>query len=235
MTKKELKIFPLDSRENCCIYLCRIITTAEICLDRLKRYNQESKTVLENCSGSTLKKEIYEDISDKTGNTRNYLLNILGDSQDASISYFKYRYVLRKRAKKGSAPCILLDIGDEAEKCLSYFNKERNFQNHVPEAILVAEQELVNANKMFFPMNPAEIIKYEFVEKEVFEDLDKVNHNFLLTARMIVQAAKREYSTLMGETITYPRVFSDKPLSIKKGKPTCIAATRQGLTVRVNF
>ena len=43
MGKKEQKQFPLDNKENCCIYLLRIITTAEKCLMKLKIYNLQTK------------------------------------------------------------------------------------------------------------------------------------------------------------------------------------------------
>ena len=47
MRKKEQKQFPLDNKENCCIYLLRIITTAEKCLMKLKKYNLQTKEVLD--------------------------------------------------------------------------------------------------------------------------------------------------------------------------------------------
>ncbi len=64
---KEKKQFPLDSKENCCIYLCRIIFSCELC--------------------------------DKTYNVLSYLLNLLGDCQSSSISYFKYRQQIQKKNK----------------------------------------------------------------------------------------------------------------------------------------
>lgn len=43
MRKKEQKQFPLDNKENCCIYLLRIITTAEKCLMKLKKIQSANK------------------------------------------------------------------------------------------------------------------------------------------------------------------------------------------------
>ena len=34
---KNQKQFPLDSKENCRIYLCRIISSCELCMDKLKK------------------------------------------------------------------------------------------------------------------------------------------------------------------------------------------------------
>ena len=58
--KENKKQFPLDSKANCCIYLCRIISSCEICMDRLKEYNNKLKTDLEKYSqGDLIPHDIY--------------------------------------------------------------------------------------------------------------------------------------------------------------------------------
>lgn len=42
MGKKEDKQFPLTNKKNCAVYLNRIISSCERCMDRLKKYNVET-------------------------------------------------------------------------------------------------------------------------------------------------------------------------------------------------
>ena len=54
MSKKDKKQFPLTSKENCAIYLCRIISSCELCMDRYKIYNKEAKLILEQYEAMNL-------------------------------------------------------------------------------------------------------------------------------------------------------------------------------------
>ena len=80
MRKKEQKQFPLDNKENCCIYLLRIITTAEKCLMKLKKYNLQTKEVLDEYAernAATIPYDVYSEFVDKTSNVVSYLLPTL--------------------------------------------------------------------------------------------------------------------------------------------------------------
>ena len=46
MGKKEDKQFSLNTKDNCAVYLNRIISSCEICMDRLKKYNVEGNKFL---------------------------------------------------------------------------------------------------------------------------------------------------------------------------------------------
>lgn len=48
MGKKEDKQFPLTSKDNCAIYLNRIVSSCEICMDRLKNTTQREVNYLRN-------------------------------------------------------------------------------------------------------------------------------------------------------------------------------------------
>lgn len=117
---KESKQFPLSDKENCKIYLCRIISTCELCLDRLKIYNNKMKDVLDQYAPNGLiPQETYSELCDMASNIECYLLNILGDSQSSSISYFKYRNEVEKQKKKGNLPDVQLSpIDSELEEIL---------------------------------------------------------------------------------------------------------------------
>ncbi len=230
---KEKKQFPLDSKENCCIYLCRIIFSCELCMDKLKRYNAQTKGELEKYSQTdVVPYDTYGELCDKTYNVLSYLLNLLGDCQSSSISYFKYRQQIQRRINRGNLDIPLSEIPQEVSDMMAEFNKMRNWQNHIPESLLIAEVDLVRAGKLEFPMNPVEITHYENVTYEYFEHLYLSNIEFYENARQLIQAAKRDYSLLMGESIIYPRVFSDKPLGAEKSNPVKSSAKVQGLSAK---
>ena len=105
----------------------------------------------------------------------------------------------------------------------------RNWINHVPESLLIQEMEMVRSETMQLPMNPVEITHYENVTYEYFEHLHLSNVEFYKNARQIIQAAKRDYSLLMGENIIYPRVVASKPLGVEKSVPSKNSAKIQGL------
>jgi len=227
---KDKKQFPLDSKDNCCIYLCRIISSCELCMDKLKKYNKQTELELEKHSGKDIiPYETYSELSDKSYNIISYLLNLLGDCQTSSISYFKYRKHIQSRISRGTLDVPLTQITDETASLLSEFNKMRNWINHVPESLLIQEMETVRSGTMQLPMNPVEITHYENVTYEYFEHLHLSNVEFYKNARQIIQAAKRDYSLLMGESIIYPRVIACKPLDVKKSVPTINSAKVQGL------
>lgn len=227
---KEKKQFPLDSKENCCMYLCRIISSCELCMDKFKKYNAQAKNEIEkNIHAEVISYDTYSELCDKTYNVMSYLLNLLGDCQTTSISYFKYRQQIQKRINRGNVDIPLAAIPPDVLELISEFNKMRNWQNHIPESLLIAEMDMVQNGTMEFPMNPVEITHYQFVTYEYFEHLYLSNITFCENARKIIQAAKRDYSLLMRESIMYPRIYSDKPLGVEKSAPTDVSAQVQGL------
>lgn len=230
MGKQEKKQFPLDRKENCCIYLYRIISSCERCMDQLKKYNKQIEEVLEMYDyKDTIPFDIYGEMCDKTYNITNYILNLLGDCTKSSISYFKYRQYIQKRLNKGISDVQLYSMTDEVSEIMSYFNKMRNWQNHVPESILIAEMDMVTAGEMEFPMDPVVITYYENVTYEYFHHFYLSNMQFYGEARKIIQTAKKDYSLLMGKKIMYPRVYVDKPLEVNKNDPIKQSAIVQGL------
>lgn len=227
---KDKKQFPLDNKNNCCVYLCRIISSCELCMDKLKKYNKQTEIELRKYSPKdNISYETYSEFADKTYNVISYLLNLLGDCQVSSISYFKYRQQIQKRIKRGNVDIPLTPIKDEISGMLSEFNKMRNWLNHVPESLLISEMDMVRDGTIQLPMNPMEITHYENVTYQYFEHLHLSNVQFYNNARQIIQTAKRDYSLLMGASIVYPRVVVSKPLGIDKSIPSKISAKVQGL------
>lgn len=227
MGKKEQKQFPLTSKENCAIYLNRIISSCEKCMDRLRDYNREGEKLLIQYQGEdVVPHDVYSNMLDKSSNVEDYLLNLLGDAQSSSVSYFKFRNVVSKHPV---ADVILLPLDSEVQQLLDDFNRMRNWQNHVPESLLVAEMEHVKAGTMMFPIDPVEIIKYRTVTYAYFEDMIEINKSFYKAARKIIQAAKKDYSSIYGKSVLYSRVYTDSPLDFDKSIPTKQSAKIQGI------
>ncbi len=234
--RQEKKQFPLINKENCIIYLCRIISSCELCMDRYKIYNIEAKLILEKYKEKDkIPYDDYASVNDKASNVMSYLLNLLGDCQTSSISYFKYRNQVQKLMNKGIEGIKIHAIDDETEEILIEFNKLRNWQNHVPESLLVSELESIQKGKMLLPRNPMSIIHYNFVSYDYFLDLYKSNLGFCSGARKLIQAAKKDYSLLIGSTVSYPRVYRDKPVTLEKSEPTKMSAKIQGLKGNDDF
>ena len=233
MGKKEQKQFQLDNKENCCIYLLKIITTAEKCLMKLKKYNLQAKEVLDEYKNKnlvTIPYDIYGEFVDKTSNVISYLLNVIGDAQGVSISYFKYRQQAKRLVDRQVEGISILAFTDELTELISEFNKMRNWQNHIPESLLISEEALVKQGIAYEqPRNPIEIYLYNDVTYECFKDLYDNNIGFYEAARKLVQAAKRDYGCLIGERVTVQRKYLDNPIGVAQLDAAKMSAKIQGI------
>lgn len=229
--KKELKQFPLTNKTNCIIYLQRIIATSELCLFKLKGYNKNTNSILQQYKkNEKIPHDIYEAEKDKTSNVICYLLNILGDAQSTSISYFKFRKQVMKSAKKGDEDIQFTPFSDEIQDLISDFNRMRNWMNHIPESLLTSEIELIREGK-FFPhtKNPIELNINQFVTYEYLQDLYNENIGFYEAARKLVQMCKKDYSLLIGESVKITKVFHEKPAGIEYLEVGKMSADVQGI------
>ena len=133
--KKELKQFALSNKEEYIIYLQNIIAIAVKAMETHKKYVKELEDIIACYQvGEKIPHDVYSDIQNKISNVECYLLNLFGDGQTSSISYFKFRKMIIK-AKKN------LDIefnvmSEEENEILNEFNKSRNWNNHIPESLL---------------------------------------------------------------------------------------------------
>ena len=138
----------------------------------------------------------------------------------------KFRSVISKHPV---ANVVLIPLDSDVQQLLDDFNRMRNWQNHVPESLLVVEMEHVKAGTMVFPMDPVEIIKYRTVTYAYFEAMIEINKSFYKAARKIIQAAKKDYSSIYGKSVLYSRVYTDSPLDFDKSIPTKQSAKIQGI------
>lgn len=159
-----------------------------------------------------------------------YLLNIIGDAQGVSISYFKYRQQAKRLMDKQVDGISITVFSDELSELISEFNKMRNWQNHIPESLLISEEELVKQGTAYEqPRNPIEIYLYNDVTYEYFKDLYDNNIGFYEAARKLVQASKRDYGCLIGERVTIQRKYLDKPVGITQLGAAKKSAQVQGI------
>lgn len=226
------KQFSLDTKEHCIYYLWRIISSCELCMDSFKDFNKETEEILQKYKKKDkIPYYIYTSMSNKTSNVMCYLLNLLGDCQTTSISYFKYRKQAQKLINRGNTDIKIIPISEDSlvNKLLIEFNKQRNWLNHVPESILLSELELLKQGKIRLNLDPVKIFHYNYVSYEWFEDLYNGNKHFYENARIIIQAAKKDYSLLQDKTIEYPREYIDIPVTPKNAEAVQMSAKIQGI------
>jgi hypothetical protein len=140
------KRFVIDSRSDYIIYLRMIIVQSHKLIKSLKKYTEELNNKLEelnlrNKPNALIDTEIYEEFNDKIGNVEHRLLNIVGDLQADSMSYYKFKKMLLKRNIE-----VKNDLGalsKEMESNLSTVNVNRNWALHMPESLLHAQIETI--------------------------------------------------------------------------------------------
>lgn len=197
----------------------------------VKNYNNQGEALLDEYVGEkSIPYDIYMDYADRTENVTSYLLNVLGDAQSSSISYFKYRKQAKKLMEKDVEGVIVLEWTEELTELLNDFNRMRNWSNHLPESMLVSEVELIEQGKAFdFPYNPIELNLYQSVTYEYFQHLYLTNVCFYEVARQLIQAAKRDYGALIHDSVIMQRVYVDKPVDMERLAAAEVSAKIQGI------
>lgn len=229
--KKELKQFSLKSKEECIIYLQNIIAIGVKTLDNHKRFLKELEEIIEQYQpDENIPYGIYSDIQNKISNVESYMLNLWGDGQTSSISYFKFRNLVGKLNKKSKLNVELYIMNEEEEKILRRFNLSRNWQNHIPESLLTSEIEMIKQRKAVgHTKNPIEVYFYDYVTYDYIVDLLKGVSNFHIKAQIMLQCAKKDYSLLIGESVRIKKTYVDKPKDLDGMCATELSAKVQGL------
>lgn len=138
------KKFVINSRSDYIIYLRMIIVQTHKLIKRYKKYTDELNNKIEegnvrNKPSTLINTELYDEFNDKIGYIEHRLLNIVGDLQDDSMSYYKFRKKLLKRNTE-----VKKDLGQLSEEMgskLFKVNVSRNWALHMPESILHAQIE----------------------------------------------------------------------------------------------
>lgn len=201
LSKADLKQVDLNIEDNRSIYLYKIIL---IVRERMRRLEGYIIGIGEELLRENDHKNIpYEDAMlyfDATDHLHCYLLNVLGDSQNTSISYFKYRNFCKKKKYR----CVELD--DETEAFLIELNKERNFCNHIPESILIEDiQKIMNdsdiqKDKISFFKNNNQII-HDSVEYDYFNLKHEGIKRFYFGVKHVLEYIIKDNELILGSQI----------------------------------
>lgn len=231
--RKALKQFMLNSKEECIVYLQNIIAIGVKCMERHKRFVEELETIIQRYNDvDRIPYDTYSDIMNKITNVESYMLNLYGDGQTTSISYFKFRKMLIKLAKKKDNSIEFYQLTNEEEDILNHFNLSRNWSNHIPESLLTSEIEMIRqGNACGHCRNPIEVNLYNYVSLEYINDLLKASKSFQYRAKKMQQCAKKDYSLLIGESVRVSKRYIDKPKKIEDMIATKMSAKVQGLPV----
>lgn len=107
--KRKMKTLELNSKEDFQYYLyqliCRsykLIRQQDIYLLRLDNYicQKQRENVLMVTKNISVPYDVYKDFLALLGHVETNLLNILGDMQSSSMSYYKFRDIYRKRESR---------------------------------------------------------------------------------------------------------------------------------------
>lgn len=230
---KEEKQFQLNSREKCIVYLNKILICFHLVRDKLKRYIKEEKHIVEaNIDRKPFSWELYCDQRDKSNNCISFLCNILGDAQNESISYFKYKAKIEKYNKNGGTiPNYCLT--QKERECLNEMNRFRNWHNHIPESILISDFTIGNKadGEPSIMLSPVVYIIGKTVTYECFSEMYEGNVNFLRECNTILRALKKDYELLAGMPVEYQKYILSEPQGVERGEAQMRSMWIQGLDV----
>lgn len=238
MKKKELKQFELEEKIDFLVYLQELIARTDKCLTKLKKYLDELEVEImefkDDFKNENKKKEFNYEVYARyvylLESPTSYLLNLIGDQQKSSISYAKFRALIGKRIKRSSLKFKIRDIDEEIEYLLADLNRMRNWNNHVPESLLLSEISLIKEGKYsVHKINPIQINYFQSCEIDVVEDLFETSTSFYIVCRKIHQSMKKDYSSMLGESVKIQRIIIESPKNMKYFDATKLSADVQGI------
>ncbi|ASV67003.1 MULTISPECIES: hypothetical protein [Cytobacillus] len=145
------KQFKVVSKNDYLIYLRQIIIGLNNHFNSLEKYGDSLKSIVEELAlienpELEIDSNLYEDFRDKTQFVENKILNLLGDMQNDSMSYTKFKKKLVKRNIEVKQ--LIGEVPDNLSQMLSEMNNSRNWGLHEPESLLNAHLENI---KEFWP------------------------------------------------------------------------------------
>ena len=203
LSKAQLKQLDLSDEDNRKIYLYKIISIVTKRLIKLDNYIvQIGDRLAKDEKIANSDADLYFEL---TEHHHSYLLNALGDLQDTSISYYKYR----KYCEKKKYPII--QLSETEEEVLQSFNKERNFCNHIPESILVEDAFLIkNDPKVYknkeFVFSNIGIVEYDYIDKDYFIKKHESIKRFYFGAKHMLECIINKLANLCQTEITISNI-----------------------------
>lgn len=237
--KRNMKRFELKDKVEYEIYLHELITRMYICINKQKKYLKKLHSYIEvlkvknpNKSMEEIeaKHDDYSEFVDMISNIESNALNLMGDNQQTSISYVKFRDIIYKKKKKGTLKFEIRDLDEKTIDLMKDINRARNWANHVPESLLAAELKLIKEGKLKnHSRNPITIASYSNCTLEYMQSLYDNSNNFLKLMIKIHQNMKKDYSCLIGENVKIVRTNISTPSGVNLLAPAEISSQVQGI------
>lgn len=194
--QQDLKTLNLSEEQNRKIYIQYILSTTVYRYNQAVSYLQEA---LNYYHQNDIHKHCYSSMCmDAIEFNLCMITNLIGDSQDTSISYFKYRNICRKK----NYP--LSDITKEEEDSIKNFNRKRNFIMHCAESVLVTHLKQYTEKGFLNLDNPSffteiHVPNYEYIDSQY---LYRILYGFSISLKEIEHIIKnciyKEYFKLCG-------------------------------------
>lgn len=138
------KQFKVVTKNDYLIYLRQIVISLNIHFNSLEKYCDALKVIIDELKLEVnpkceINSSLYEDFRDKTQFVENKILNLLGDMQNDSMSYIKFKKTLVKRNIEVKQ--LISKVPEELTVMLNEMNNSRNWGLHEPESLLNAHLE----------------------------------------------------------------------------------------------
>ena len=237
--KRKMKKYELTTKDEFGYYLYQLICRCYKLLKQQNRYLklvseyisiQQKRSVLTVPSKIDIPYEEYSNFLAMLGHVETNLLNVIGDLQDSSLSYYKFRNIISKRKKKNSLTFEIRDIEDDCIEILKNFNLNRNFQNHMPESLITTEDKMIKEQKLCpIEINPIPIISYHSCTLEFLADMYKSYTEMHKLSGIVFESMKKDMESLTGQKLNIIEVFSEKSKGIEHLEPVKLASEIQGI------
>ena len=207
LSKLKLKQVDLNDEYNRKVYLYKIITIVAQRLDKLEHYITKIGDPLSTLETVTnMEANKYFELIE---HHHCYLLNVLGDLQDTSISYLKYRNFCKKK----NYSCI--ELNEDEENILSQLNRERNFCNHIPESILTEDIYKIKNdpnlyNKQDAIFNNVYVVNYEYIDRSYFIAKHESIKRFYFVVKHILSCIIKDLELLCNNKVQIIPLVNNK-------------------------
>lgn len=210
---EEKKQFFLETRNDYLYYLASIFV-------RLKGYQLHIIEELEEIKEITEDKEKKEKIAyseyvkyqSRLSYLTNYCLNLVGDAQMTSLSYFKIRKLIDKKKNTLDFLKNISEMSKELSYILKRFNSSRNFSNHIPESILTSEREMLGDmynNELFYSQIIIKTPKYCTIDYlyDLYRETKEINDEI----SEVLKAIKEDYNFIFGKEVNIVHLSDETP------------------------
>lgn len=239
--KRSMKTFKLSDKNEFTIYLHELIGRTYKCIRKHDRHLKSLSSYIKNMETEKINnpdkeikidEEVYSDFTSLLSNVECYVLNLIGDMQQSSMSYKKFRELLSKKKKKGAIDFEFRELDENINNYLNDLNKQRNWQNHVPKSLLTSEIALMNEGKLKgHSKNPIIINIHKYYSLDYLKDLYETSYNFHTVIVSIHQSMKKDYSCLIGESVRVEKNYIVEPKKLNLLEAVKLSAKVQDLNV----